>query len=85
MKTKSDKNWNRNVESNIRKLGPVKAWLARCIENKSTDWESQKSAHQALKLIEMAGFEMLNMQWFRNPKEQKLYLKAEKEVNSLRR
>ena len=41
MKSKTDKQWNRNVESKIRKLKPVKDWLERWIENKSTDWESQ--------------------------------------------
>jgi hypothetical protein len=84
MKSKADRRWNQDVERNIQKLGPVKRWLAQWIENKSTDWESQKSAHQAIKLIEMAEFEMWNMQWWKNAKEQKLYFKAETEVNSLR-
>jgi len=85
MKSKADRRWNRDVERNIQKLGAVKRWLVRWIENKSTDWESQKSAHQAMMLIEMAEFEMWNMQWWRNGKEQKLYFKAETELNSLRR
>ena len=81
MKSKTDKQWNPNVESNIRKLKPVKDWLERWIENKGTDWESQKSAHQALKLLEMAEYEMWNMQWWRNAKERKLYLQAEDNVS----
>lgn len=81
MKSKTAKQWNSNVESNIRKLKPVKDWLGQWIENKDTDWESQKSAHQALRLLEMAEYEMWNMQWWRDAKERKLYLKAEDNVN----
>ena len=72
--------WNRDVESNIRKLRPVKQWLNRFIAHKQTDWESQKSAHQALKLLEMAEYEMWNMQWWQDRNERGLYLKAEKTV-----
>lgn len=79
MKSKSDKQWNRNVASNIRKLKPVKDWLEQWIDNKGTDWASQKSAHQALKLLEMAEYEMWNMGWM-SKKEQALYMKTVKTV-----
>lgn len=80
MKSKTDKQWNSEVESQIKKLLPVRKWLQHCVNTASMDWESQKSAHQALKLLEMAEYEMWNMQWM-SRKEQKLYLKAEKSVN----
>ena len=82
MKAKTKKEWNLKVEGNIRKLKPVKDWLGLWIDNKDTDWESQRSAHQALRLLEMAEYEILNMQWWRNAKERKLYLKAEDNVNN---
>jgi len=42
-------------------------------------WASQKSAHQALKLLEMAEYEMWNMGWM-SKKEQALYMKTVKTV-----
>ena len=51
MKAKIDRQWNRDVEGQIKNLAPVKKWLARWIGNKDTDWESQKSAHQKAKTV----------------------------------
>ena len=81
MKGKTDRQWNKDVALQIKNLATVKQWLNRWIENKNTDWESQKSAHQALRLLDMAEYEMWNMQWWKNPKERVLYLKAEDQVN----
>lgn len=81
MKSKIDQQWNMDVAKQIKSLAPVKQWLSRWIENKATDWESQKSAHQAIRLLDMAEYEMWNMQWFRNKQEQNLYRKAEEKVN----
>ena len=77
MKSKIDQHWNPNVENNVQKLKPVKDWLERWINNKDTDWESQKSAHQALKLLEMAEYEMWNMQYWTTRKQRDLYNEAE--------
>ena len=81
MKAKINRKWNRDVERQIKNFAPAKKWLARWINDKDTDWESQKSAHQALKLLEMVEFEIWNMQWWKSPKERALYLKAENNVN----
>lgn len=81
MQSKADQRWNKDVAKQIKSLAPVKQWLSRWIENKGTDWESQRSAHQALRLLDMAEYEMLNMQWFKDKKEQGLYRKAEDKVN----
>ena len=80
MQPKTDQHWNKDVAKQIRNLAPVKQWLNRWIENKATDWESQKSAHQALRLLDMAEYEIWNMQWFKNKNEQSLYHKAEDKV-----
>ena len=84
MQSKIDQRWNKDVAKQIKSLAPVKQWLNRWIENKETDWESQKSSHQALRLLDMAEYEMWNMQWFRNKQEQALYRKAEEKVNGKR-
>jgi hypothetical protein len=81
MKAKTDRQWNKDVAMQIKNLATVKQWLNRWIENKNTDWESQKSAHQALRLLDMAEYEMWNMQWWKNPNERVLYLNAEDQVN----
>lgn len=81
MKAKIDKRWNKDVKRRIDDLEPVKDWLRGCVADNDTDWESRKSAHQALKLIEMAQYEMWNMQWWKDQKERALYLIAEDRVN----
>ena len=81
MKSRIDQKWNHDLATHIKSLAPVRKWLKKWIDDMDTDWESQKSAHQALKLLEMTEFEMWNMQWWKNKKEQSLYLKAEKKVN----
>jgi hypothetical protein len=80
MQSKLDQRWNEDVAKQIKNLVPIKQWLNRWIEDKATDWESQKSAHQALKLLDMAEYEMWNMQWFKDKREQRLYHKAEDKV-----
>lgn len=72
MKSKANKNWNASVAQKVRALAPVKNWLAGQINDKTTDWGSQKSAHQALKLLEMAEYEMWNMQWWANKQQVQL-------------
>jgi hypothetical protein len=81
MKGKTDRQWNKDVALQIKSLETVKEWLNRWMENKNTDWESQKSAHQALRLLDMAEYEMWNMQWFKDKREQSLYHKAEDKVD----
>lgn len=77
MSPRQAKKWNGDVKKSIKGLDPTKKWLKKWIDNAYTDWESQKSAHQALRLLEMAQYEMWNMQYWQNSKEQKLYSAAE--------
>ncbi len=81
MKAKIDRRWNKNIQRLINGLEPVKKWLEAHVNDNRTDWESQKSAHQALKLIEMAQYEMWNMQWWESQREKTLYHDAETKVN----
>ena len=80
MNRKSVKNWNQDVTRNIRQLKPVMTWLGNQIGGKRTDWTSQKSAHQALRLLDMAEYEMWNMQYFENTRERRLYNEEEDTV-----
>jgi hypothetical protein len=50
MKAKTDRQWNKDVAMQIKNLATVKQWLNRWIENKNTDWESQKSAQTWLNM-----------------------------------
>ncbi len=77
MKAKLDKKWNQDVARQIKALEPVKRWLNKWVNDKDMDWDSQKSAHQAIKLVEMAEYEMWNLQWFENKKQKQLYNEAE--------
>lgn len=72
MNSKINKNWNTNVARKVKALAPVKIWLTSLINDKTTDWGSQKSAHQALRLLEMAEYEMWNMQWWENKQQVRL-------------
>ena len=74
------KQWNQQVDRAISRLTTTKSWLKQFSNDSGTDWESQKSAHQALKFLELAEYEMLNMQYWWRAKEQSLYLDAEKTV-----
>jgi hypothetical protein len=47
------------------------------VNDNNLDWESQKSAHQALKFIELAEYEMWNMQYWTSEKQKQLYNEAE--------
>ena len=80
MKSAAAKNWNDRVKNNVKKLGPVRTWLQGLIDDSNMDWESRKSAHHALKFLELAEYEMLNMQWWQDKSEQQLYFKAEDKV-----
>ncbi len=80
MTPKKAKQWNQQVDRAISRLTNTKSWLARFSVDPDTDWESQKSAHQALKFLELAEYEMLNMQYWWRAKEQKLYHVAEETV-----
>jgi hypothetical protein len=53
-------------------------WLTQFFDNPKTDWGTQKSAHQAVKFLELAQYEMWNMQWWDNSRQVKLHEEAEK-------
>ena len=80
MKRKDAKKWNREVSGNVAALKRVRNWLGKEITGQDSDWETKKSAHQAFKFLELAEYEMLNMQWWKDSKERQLYLKAENTV-----
>ena len=76
---KSHKQWNDEVKAKVRALDPIKKWLEKNADTE-TDWGTQKSAHQAMKFLELAQYEMWNMQWWENAQQVKLHEKAEKET-----
>ena len=80
MKSNEKKEFNRKVKKNVETLGKAKKWLKEMMFDKENDWASQKSAHQALRFIELAEYEMWNLQWWENRKQRELYLEAEKEI-----
>lgn len=80
MRRNPNRQWNRSVAQTVKKLEPVKKWLRTWMKDSDTDWESQKSAHQALKFLEMAEYEMWNMQYWTTPKQRRLYNQAEDTV-----
>ena len=77
MSTNREKEWNAEVKESVDTLKTAKNWLKRMINHQQNDWESQKSAHHALKFLELAEYEMWNMQWWHNKGEQRLYHEAE--------
>lgn len=75
--------WDKEVEDQIKKIESVIPWL-RKIENdpdKYFEWESQKSAHQALRFIELAAWEMWSLQYYKNEKQQRLARQAFEELS----
>jgi hypothetical protein len=72
--------WNTEVAEKIDGLEESRKWLRRMVNDNDLDWESQKSAHQALKFIELAEFEMWNMQYWTTDKQKKLYNEGEDTV-----
>jgi hypothetical protein len=76
---KSRKDWNDKVKAKAQSLDPLKIWLKGIIDTKS-DWGTQKSAHQAMKFLELAQYEMWNMQWWGNSRQVKLHEDAEKDT-----
>ena len=67
----------RRGKSQGKSCEPLKEWLEG-IANTETDWETQKSAHQAMKFLELAEYEMWNMQWWENSRQVNLHEHAEK-------
>jgi hypothetical protein len=51
-------------------------WLDNYIDDAGTDWETKKSAHQARKFLELAQYEMWNMQWWENKRQVDLHREA---------
>jgi hypothetical protein len=80
MKNYPKKKWNDQVEGKVNSLNSAKTWLSRMINDPYNDWDTQKSAHQALKFLELAEYEMWNMQWWENKKQHELQEKAENTI-----
>lgn len=76
---KNRKHWNDKVKTNVEILDPIKKWLDTISKSK-TDWETQKSAHQAIHFLELAQYEMWNMQWWENSQQVKLHKEAHRET-----
>ena len=77
---KSQNGWNQKVTKTVDKLIPVKEWLATLIEDDTLDWGSQKAAHQALKFLELAEYEMWHLQYWENETQKRLHEKAHIDV-----
>jgi hypothetical protein len=71
----NDQGWNNQVKKKVYTLKTAQSWLRRMKDSPNNDWESQKSAHQALRFLQLAEYEMWTMQWF-NEKELKDHRKA---------
>lgn len=76
--------WDKEVEDKIKIIESVLPWL-RKIEtdpDRYFEWDSQKSAHHALRFIDLAIWEMWNLQYYKNKKQQKLAKSAFEELFS---
>jgi hypothetical protein len=80
MKPSPSKEWNREVDEHVAALAGVKNWLDKMTGHPDNDWAAKKSAHQALKFLELAEYEMWNMQCWESQQEYKLYIKGEDTV-----
>jgi len=49
-------------------------------DDKDFDWASQKSAHQAMRYIELAMYEMWNLQYWKNKKQRDLWKKSVEDI-----
>jgi hypothetical protein len=67
----------RRGKSQARALDPLKKWLKKIMDTK-TDWGTQKSAHQAMRFLDLAQYEMWNMQYWENSRQINLHEHAEK-------
>lgn len=76
---KSRKQWNDKVKTKAKLLDPLKKWL-KGIADTENDWGTQKSAHQAMRFLELAQYEMWNMQWWENARQVQVHEDAEKET-----
>lgn len=76
------KEWNDEVESKINKIDAVVPWLKNIVEDddKYFEWDSQKSAHQAMKYLELAMFEMWNLQYWQNKKQRDMWKKSTEDI-----
>jgi hypothetical protein len=72
--------WNQSVSDHVLALEPIKDWLRRWMRDDDVDWGTQKSAHQALRFLELAEYEMWNMQYWENTKQAALHEDAEKTI-----
>jgi len=77
--SKSREQWNDKVKAKVEVLDPLKEWLNDIVKSE-TDWGTQKSAHQAMRFLELAQYEMWNMQYWKNSRQVKLHEDAEKET-----
>ena len=76
-----EKNWNKEVEDMANSLEPVKEWLNPFIEDPEDeenefDWASEKSAHAALKYLELAQYEIKSLMYWENKRQVELDRKA---------
>lgn len=74
---KSRKQWNEEVRAKAVALDPIKEWLEG-ITRTDTDWGTQKSAHQAMRFLELAQYEIWNMQYWESSRQVRLHEDAEK-------
>jgi hypothetical protein len=75
--SKSRRQWNDDVKTEARALDPLKKWLKK-ITDTETEWGTQKSAHQAMRFLELAQYEMWNMQYWENSRQVDRHEHAEK-------
>ena len=74
---KNRKQWNDEVRAKATALNPIIKWLEG-ITSAGTDWGTQKSAHQAMRFLELAQYEMWNMQYWQDSGQARLHEGAEK-------
>ncbi len=75
---KERQSWNKKVERQIKTIESVLPWLEKIERDpdKDFDWHSQKSAHQAARFIELAAWEMWNLQYWSNKRQRRLWQKS---------
>lgn len=69
---KVEKEWNVEVEQIVDSLTEAKAWLKGYLKNPEKnefDWASEKSAHTALKYLELAEYEIWSLMYWENEKQ----------------
>ena len=69
---KQEKAWNTEVDELANSLETAKEWLKPFIqspEENEFDWASEKSAHAALKYLELAQYEIWNLMYWENKRQ----------------